>query len=395
VKLAYFSPLPPQRSGIADYSAELLPYLARYAAIDLFVDGYVPASPEIRENFACHDASDFERLRAARGYDACLYQMGNSAIHAYAYRNLLEHPGVVVLHDYALHHLVVAMTAARGDEDGYVREMGYAHGRRGIDAARWAIEHDHQFPYDEFPANRRVLDASLGLIVHSDYVRCQLERDAPDRPVAVVRQPMSVQDRSDAARWEIRASLGLRDEEVLFGAMGLVTPPKRLDVGLRAFRRARDALSGARLVVVGEGPAVEGLRRLAADLGIGDSVTWTGYVDKARLPGYLDAVDVGINLRWPIVGETSASLLRLLGAGRSTIVSDVGAFREFPDACCWKVPVDASEEGRVVEAMLALGRDAARRQSMGEAARRYVREHHSTESAARAYVGFIDKLLGG
>ena len=57
-QIAYFSPLPPTRSGIADYSAELLPYLAEAARITLFT-----ATPEQVAEDVC---ADFELVKCIR-----------------------------------------------------------------------------------------------------------------------------------------------------------------------------------------------------------------------------------------------------------------------------------------------------------------------------------------
>ena len=55
MKLAYFSPLLPHRSGISDYSEELLPYLARAAEITLFVDGFQPSNHAVTSRFEICD----------------------------------------------------------------------------------------------------------------------------------------------------------------------------------------------------------------------------------------------------------------------------------------------------------------------------------------------------
>src|SRR5207244_1647321 len=115
MRIAYFSPLGPQMSGIAEYSEELLPHLADHAVIDLFVAGYAPTSPQLLRRFAVFDGREFDSVRESRRYDVCLYHLGNSRFHAYAYRAMSCFPGVAVLHDYVLHHLVVAMTVAEGD----------------------------------------------------------------------------------------------------------------------------------------------------------------------------------------------------------------------------------------------------------------------------------------
>src|SRR5207237_4934108 len=102
-RMALFTPLPPCRSGIADYNAAFLPYLARHFAIDIFVDGYATSDSHLREHFAIFSHQDFERRSAQ--YDVVVYEMGNSEFHAYMLSYLARHPGVVVLHDAYLRNL--------------------------------------------------------------------------------------------------------------------------------------------------------------------------------------------------------------------------------------------------------------------------------------------------
>jgi glycosyltransferase involved in cell wall biosynthesis len=173
-----------------------------------------------------------------------------------------------------------------------------------------------------------------------------------------------------------------------------VTPSKRLDVALRAFRRVRERLPTSRYLVVGEMPAQHDLRPLVAELGLADAVAFTGYVEKPDLLAFVAAADVGINLRWPVLGETSGSLLRLLAAGKATIVTDAGPFAEFPDDCCVKIPVGPDEGDRLVATMLRLGQDAPAREDLGRAARQHVEEHHRIEDSARKYAEFLEAVLG-
>ena len=104
MKLAYFSPLNPQPSGISDYSEELLPYLAADAEITLFVDGFAPSNPEIRAQFTYHDyRRDPTVLQSLDNYDAVVYHMGNDhRYHSGMLEVAREHPGIVVFHDFAL-----------------------------------------------------------------------------------------------------------------------------------------------------------------------------------------------------------------------------------------------------------------------------------------------------
>ena len=94
------------------------------------------------------------------------------------------------------------------------------------------------------------------------------------------------------------------------------------------------------------------------------------------------------------MGETSASALRQLAAGKPTIVSDVGAFSELPDDCCYKVHVGDGEEDRLTAVMLRLATDADERLQLGDRAQRYIRVEHSVERSATEYIRFIRETLG-
>src|SRR5579884_3589236 len=115
MRIAFFSPLPPEKSGIADYSAALLEPLSRLADVDTFT-----GRPR-----------HFDRAR----YDVCLYQIGNNPYHAAAYETALEHPGVVVIHEANLHHLIADLTIRRGDWDAYLREVEYDGGKEALEYA--------------------------------------------------------------------------------------------------------------------------------------------------------------------------------------------------------------------------------------------------------------------
>jgi glycosyltransferase involved in cell wall biosynthesis len=105
-------------------------------------------------------------------------------------------------------------------------------------------------------------------------------------------------------------------------------------------------------------------------------------------------------LRLPILvklctEETSGVLLRFLAAEKPVVVSDIGAFAEIPDDCCWKVPVGGEEEvARVAQAMLALASEPDRRKQLGERARAHVAAHHTVNRVAAQYAAFLHRVFG-
>ena len=103
MNLAFFSPLPPEKSGIAVYSSELLPFLLKDYNIDIYTEGGTTADslsglPDVV------DAHDFVWKHTQNPYDLVIYQLGNAACHDYMWPYLSRYSGLVVLHDSQLHH---------------------------------------------------------------------------------------------------------------------------------------------------------------------------------------------------------------------------------------------------------------------------------------------------
>lgn len=387
-RLAYFSPLPPQRTGIADYSAELLPYLARHAELTLFADDPAEVDAALQRQFTIQPIAAFAAQR--RAYDLALYQMGNSSdFHQSIYRTLLRYPGLVVLHDYVLHHFMVGCTVAQGDTAGYVREMGYALGSAGMQQARAIAQGSQPFPWYDVPLNERLLDVSLGVMVHSRYVEGLIHQRSPHIQTAVISQPMQPVE-GCASR---RSALPWPADAIIFASLGQITPAKQIDQALRALARLRRSLPQARLLLVGE-VMKEGvdLKGLIRQLGLEDAVHCTGFVgDLQAFAEWTNAADVVVNLRYPTTGETSATALRAMAAGRPVIVSDHGWYAELPDEACCKVPVN--DERALYAAMRRLATDVTLRRNLGQMALRYVREQCNVERVAAQYMAFVERIL--
>src|ERR1051325_5645126 len=117
MKLAYFSPLNPQPSGISDYSEELLPYLARHCEVDLFVDGFRPSNSAVSEAFTCFDYQKHPAtLDALKNYDAIVYHLGNDhRYHAGIMEVAHRYPGIIVFHDFVLQDFFLGLAQERHD----------------------------------------------------------------------------------------------------------------------------------------------------------------------------------------------------------------------------------------------------------------------------------------
>jgi glycosyltransferase involved in cell wall biosynthesis len=393
VRIAYLSPLPPLHSGIADYSAELLPALARRLEVELVVpDGWRASEPALAGLLA-HPESAFPGLLAAGRFDAVLYQLGNNRdYHASIYRALLEHPGVVALHEYVLHHLVRDLTLYAGDPAAYVAEMRYAYGLSGEAAARRSLALGLPLDPWSYPLFERVVDRSLAILVHNELSRRRVLASRPRARVGRVASPFSPGARPLPAPAAARAALGLPADALVVASFGFLTAAKRPEVLLRAFARLRRRVPAAILLLVGEvSPHFDFAAVATPERMRGVSVTGRLDLDRFRL--HVAAADVAVNLRYPTSGETSGTLIRLLGAGKPVIVSRVGAFAEIPEGCCAQVDLDESEEELLVAYLERLAADAELRRRLGENARRYVEAHHSLEASASGYAELLRQVV--
>jgi glycosyltransferase involved in cell wall biosynthesis len=384
LRLAYFSPLPPARSGIADYSRELLPHLAQHATLTLFAPDPAQVDGSLRSRFTIQPLHAY--AEQCWQVDTAIYQMGNSTHHEALYAMMRRYPGVLVLHDYVLHHFIADRTAGRGNYPAYTREMGYELGARGIDEA-WAIrqgERPHRLA--AVPLNRRLVDLSLGVIVHSRYMQQRLQGAHPARPVWLV--PAPIQSYGDPSR---RADLPRPRDALIFASFGQVTPGKQLARALRAFARLRERVPQARYLIAGEVEAEVDLPALLDALQLRDAVHHTGFVDDLdAFLAWMNAADVVVNLRHPTLGETSATALRALAAGRPLVVYDHGWYAELPDAAAVKVP--PLDEEALYQAMLRLALAPEERSRLSQAARAYAATHRPERTAA-AYAEAIRRIL--
>ena len=391
----FVSPLPPVRSGIADYSVDLLEELAPLCDLRLIrLPGQEVAS-EVMDRYEVVDAGGFDPAGRLP-----FYQMGNNVYHEGVRRLALDSPGVVTVHDLRLHHLLVESTLASGDLDSYVSGLGEEHGWEGAAAAlsiRWG-GHGRARLF-EMPAHRSLLLRQRGLLTHSDWGLRFLEEELGEwaegrlPPMRRVPMPMpapALPDPEQAAAFRRRA--GVPRSAVLIGSFGFQTPIKRTDVLLRIL--AEPGMEQVHALVVGDVAPELDLRTLARDLGVQDRVTMAGFLDPAAFPAAIAACDLCLNLRYPSAGETSASLLRILALGRAAVVSDYAQFVELPDDIVIKAPLKddpGPEAGALADLLRRLLTAPDRLAGMGASARAFIEREHRPASAARMVFEALDE----
>ena len=372
MRVAFFSPMPPSPSGIADYSQALVASFGRLADVEVFADS--------RRTFHPVD------------FDLALYQIGNNPHHAFVYDAALRYPGVVVMHESNLHHLLADMTIRCGDWDAYLCEAEYNGGAAALAHARRVQAGNASPDYDGIGMTRRLLESSRAIIVHSEFNRDAIRAAGFRGPIARIPHGAWI---PHVYRMAYRERLGVAEDTPLIGIFGHLKPYKRIAESLRAFHRLVGVEPRARMILAGDRHPDFPLDELIRALDLSRNVRLLGFTPSEDFAGFIAASDIVLNLRYPTVGETSGSLLRALGLGRAVLVSDVGAFHELPDDVCLKVPVGQGEEDLIFEFLnlLVSRRDLA--QSMGRRARAFVERTSSWDIAARQYASFLCALKDG
>ncbi|KUG21236.1 mannosyltransferase a [hydrocarbon metagenome] len=396
MRIAYFSPVSPQKTGIADYSeCELLPYLSRYLDIDIFVDSDVkPNNKFLLENFDVYPYTAYERMK--KSYDIPLYHMGNNRFHDYIYRSLIRNPGITVFHDSYVHGFLWSVSVGQGDTDRYREEFEYCYGEKGVDIANRAIQ-TGVYPVFDYPLIRRILDHSLGVICHNEFSIRTALKEEPSANITKIPHPLTIpqeiRNLEDQNILTIKKSLSIEGKNPIIVSFGFIAPHKRYHVLLKSFKKLLIDFPNAVLLLVGKD--LMGIDNLIGDLGLTRSVVKTDFVPFADIVKFLAVADFCVNLRHPTAGETSGSVLRIMAAKKPVIVSDVGWFSEIPDDCCLKVAVDSNEEDLLLAYMQTLAANARMREAIGENALRWVERDHNPEKIAREFYRYIKSVVGG
>lgn len=397
LRVAWFSPMPPSPSGIAAYSAELLPRLrGRHLEIDVFAEqsdgGHAGVLP----------ARDFVWRHRRQPYELTVYHLGNARCHDYMWGYLFRYPGLVVLHDAQVHQARASslLQRWRPRRDDYLAEFRANHPDAPPDLGLLFAEGLGGALYAHWPGIRLVLTHARLVAVHSAALAARLHATYD---VAIADVPMGVADPrlslSALTSADIRRTHGIPEQAIVIGAFGGITPEKRVPALLDALAALAAVHPRLHLMCVGQAASHYDVVADAAARGLAQRVHVTGFVPDDDLGAYLATCDIAACLRWPSNGETSASWWRAMAAGRATIVTDLVHQPEVPvlDPRGWRplgpagaapvaVALPILDEARtLVDALDMLVRNAVARQDLGTAARACWQAAHTLDHMAAAY----------
>ncbi|MDB5907149.1 MAG: glycosyltransferase [Massilia sp.] len=389
-KLAYVAPLRPARSGIADYSAELLPELSRHYDIDVIAPQHELSDPWIKANCTLRSV---EWLCAHAGrYDRVLYHFGNSHFHQHMFGLLDQVPGVVMLHDFFLSGVASHMDAT-GYQPGFwaqslYRSHGYAALRQRFHAS------DPAEVMWRYPCNLDVLRGALGLLVHSaNSIRLLRAWYGDVEALAPVVIPHLRVPETGPGKFRARSQLGFAPDEFVVCSFGLLGPPKLnhrlLDAWLASSLAADPRCM---LVFVGENEHGEYGAALSAAIrraGLGKRIRITGWTDLDTFRAYLAAADAAVQLRSISRGETSGAVIDCMNHGLPAIVNANGSMADLDEDSVIMLADDFSDE-QLATALERLARDDALRARLGARARAIIATRHAPRACADLYAHAIE-----
>jgi glycosyltransferase involved in cell wall biosynthesis len=391
-KLAYVSPLPPERSGISDYSAELLPELSRHYDIDVIVAQDLVSDPWINANCSLRSVAWFRDH--ADHYDRVLYHFGNSHFHQHMFSLLEEAPGAVVLHDFFLSGIADHMEVTGYQLYFLAQALYQSHGYAALQQRFQAS--DTQEAVWRYPCNLSVLQSALGVIVHAEYSRRLTSRWYGDivadglMVVPLLRVPEPGIDRAEARR-----QLKLNPNDFVVCSFGLLGPTKLNHRLLNAWL-ASTLVKNVNCVLVFVGENHEGdygteILKTIKKSGFKKRIRITGWADTTIFRQYLATADVGVQLRTLSRGETSGTVLDCMNYGLPTIVNANGSMADLQDDGVWKLP-DEFDDAELVMALETLWQDSDRRQQLGAKAKEIILSRHNPRSCADQYAQAIETM---
>ncbi len=389
-RLAYFSPLPPEKSGIAYYSTELLPELARHYQIEIITAQATVHDIWINANFPIRTVEWFEAH--ADEYDRIVYHFGNSAPHEHMFGLLARYPGIVVLHDFFLSGVQNYIDRPDYMPGAFARALYESHGYHAVqDGERIGrLESIHKYP-----CNKQVLNQATGIIVHSRF-SMQLadhwygQNTAKDWHHVPLLKALPAAVNRNAAR----SRLGLKDGDFLVCSFGLLASTKLNDRLLEAWLASPLANDErCHLIFVGEliDKTKYGQALLASIAGSAcrDRIKITGFASQEIYRDYLVSADIAVQLRAQSRGETSASILDCLAYSAPTIINANGAAAELPAEALIKLP-DEFSNTELCNALKMLWEDQELRSVLAQRAVDYVRSHHHPMLVGEMYRNAIE-----
>jgi glycosyltransferase involved in cell wall biosynthesis len=384
-KIAWLSPFPPQKSGIANYSYWLVKALQTRFDIDLYYDSE-PPSEAIRNEFNVYPLSVFAKQKES--YDEVIYHLGNhTGFHKEIYKLAWQYPGTVVLHDYNLNAFMHDAFYCQNEEHLYKQALLEGYGGEGLEEFQ-ALTRGQSPDTARFPMSHAVVGRSKKAIVHHRWVKNQF---ANHQHIEVVPLLAKLDHQPSVEELKLfKKKFSISDNHFIVSCLGFINSNKLPGLQVEVVKRLIDDGYPVQMIFAGEpAPDVKMLEQEVRTGSYSKDIIFTGYQGEADYFRALFASDIVINLRNPSMGEASLTLMHALAAAKPTIISDVNQYREFPDKVCWKLTHDENQAEVLYAYLSALLSDKNLRAAISNNSAEYVRNVLAWEQIIAQWIQII------
>lgn len=393
-KIALVTPWPKQQTGIANYVYRLVPALYKYFDIDIFVDNVLDMESELLPNNYGNRYLINELEAKHADYDKIIYQIGNSKeYHSAIYRMFKKYNGIAEIHDFIIEPFFYHTYYLEGEQEVYGQALqdGYGEeGRRQFEAVKCGEAYTDS---ERFPMCHSVSNIAEATIVHNEwsYHRLKSENRNYFIPLACIENEPVAQSEQHKAYCKICRKIDYQDGEIIIGCFGWINMNKRPQVVIESIKLLHDLFQyKVKLVFWGKNNTEE-IRIMIEEQGLQNYIKISGYLDRAEYEEALKLTDIIVNLRYPSMGESSATLCEAFKAQKAVIVSAVNQYKEFSDDVCWKVPVGGSEQTMLVSMIKTLIDCPEIKESLAKNAKKYADEKLNVENIAKLYWKILSK----
>jgi len=357
VIVGFDSPLPPSRTGVADYAAVLLAALRRHGTVEV---NPAPA-------------------------DVWLYHLGNNQLHRAIYQRALARPGVVVLHDAVLQHFFLGSLTEQEYVDAFV--YNYGEWNRGTAQELWLGRAGSALSqrYYAYAMLRQIAEVSKAIVVHNPAAARIVREHAPHARVVEIPHLFAPPDPiSTGEILNFRQALHLSTHHFVFGVFGYLRESKRIMNILRSFDAVHRLLPQTALLLAGEFVSSD-LARAVESFLRRPGVLRMGHLPERDFWIAAGAVDACINLRYPAAGETSGIAVRMMGIGKPVMVTDSEETARYPETACFRIAPGVAEKASLTEHGILAASLPQTTREIGARGARHIRSSHALDRVADEY----------
>ena len=388
-RIAWLSPLPPQKSGIANYSYWLIKALQPHLDIDLYYDTELPL-PELQDEFDVYPMSELPERRET--YHDVIYHLGNhSGFHKKIYQLAWKFPATVVLHDYNLSAFMHDSFYLQADWQLYDQALVNNNGEaehKGLTGLVPQLRRN----VNGLPMSYAIVNRSRKVVVHHRWVKNQFSNNDHVEVIPHFAR-INVSPTLDQIE-KFKEKFSISDTRFLISCLGFINRNKLPELQVQVVKKLLAQGYPVHLLFAGEtSPEVRALQAEVEASEHREYITFTGYLDEADYFSALFASDVLINLRNPSMGEASGTLMHALAAAKPAIVSDNNQYKEFPDKVCWKLTHDENEAQLLCDYLTVLLSNKNVRAAMSENAANYVQSVFALEKVVPQWLRLVSQDL--